>query len=126
MQTASVSAPAVQQPVRKTRKVVAANRIFPGVKGAANGSHLVQLGSFSSKANAERAWSIFLSRNPELARFDRKLTEAYVNGKRFYRVSAAGFDRSSARQMCSNVKVRGGACILWAASNPLPGAVRKD
>jgi len=125
-QTASVTAPVAQQPLRKTRKVAAANRIFPGVKAAANGTHLVQLGSFSSKANADRAWSIFLSRNPELARFDRKLTEAYVNGKRYWRVSAAGFDRTSARQMCSNVKVRGGACILWAAGNPLPGAVRKD
>jgi Flp pilus assembly protein TadD len=126
VQTANVAAPVAQQPLRKTRKVAAANKIFPGVKAAVNGSHLVQLGSFSSKANAERAWSIFLSRNPELARFDRKLTEAVVNGKRFYRVSAAGFDRSSARQMCSTVRNRGGACILWAAGNPLPGAVRKD
>ncbi len=125
-QTASVTAPVAQQPLRKTRKVAAANRIFPGVKAAANGTHLGQLGSFSSKANADRAWSIFLSRNPELARFDRKLTEAFVNGKRYWRVSAAGFDRTSARQMCSNVRVRGGACILWAAGNPLPGAVRKD
>jgi hypothetical protein len=112
--------------LRKTRRVAAANLIFPGVKAVANGSHLVQLGSFSSKANAERAWSIFLSRNPELAQFDRKLTEAVVGGKRYWRVSAAGFDRGSARQMCSTVRTRGGACILWAAGNPLPGAVRKD
>jgi len=122
----TASAPAAAQPLRKTRRVAAANRIFPGVKAVANGSHLVQLGSFSSKANAERAWSIFLSRNPELAQFDRKLTEAVVGGKRYWRVSAGGFDRGSARQMCSTVRTRGGACILWAAGNPLPGAVRKD
>jgi tetratricopeptide (TPR) repeat protein len=122
----AASAPVAEQPLRKTRKVAAANRIFPGVKAVANGSHLVQLGSFSSKANAERAWSIFLSRNPELSRFDRKITEAVVNGKRFWRVSAGGFDRGSAKQMCSAVKTRGGACLLWAAGNPLPGAVRKD
>lgn len=126
VQTASATAPAAKQPLRKARRVAANNSIFPGVKVVANGSHLVQLGSFSSKANADRAWSIFVSRNPELAKFDRKLTEAIVGGKRFYRVSAAGFDRSSARQMCSTVKTRGGACILWAAGNPLPGAVRKD
>jgi Flp pilus assembly protein TadD len=122
----AASAPAPMQPLRKTRRVAAANKIFPGVKAVANGSHLVQLGSFSSKANAERAWSIFLSRNPELARFDRKVTEAVVGGKRYWRVSAGGFDRGSARQMCSTVKTRGGACLLWAAGNPLPGAVRKD
>lgn len=120
------SAPAAEQPLRKTRKVAAANRIFPGVKAAAGGSHLIQLGSFSSRANADRAWSIYLSRNPELARFDRTVTEAVVNGKRYWRVSAGGFDRGSAQQMCSTVKMRGGACLLWAAGNPLPGAVRKD
>ena len=114
-------------PERKSRKVVAANKIFPGVKAAvAGGSHLVQLGSFASQASAERAWSIYLSRNPELAGFDRTITQAVVGGKKYWRVSAAGFDRGSARQMCSTVKNRGGECIRWAAGNPLPGAIRKD
>lgn len=114
-------------PERKSRKVVAANKIFPGVKAAAaGGSHLVQLGSFSSQSSAERAWSIYLSRNPELAGFDRTITQAVVGGKKYWRVSAAGFDRGSARQMCSTVRNRGGECIRWAAGNPLPGAIRKD
>jgi Flp pilus assembly protein TadD len=126
VQAAPRNVAAAQQPVRKTRKVAAANRIFPGVKGAASGSHLVQLGSFSSRGNADRAWSIFLSRNPELASFDRTLSEAVVGGKKFWRVSAAGFDRGSARQMCTTVRNRGGGCIMWAAGNPLPGAIRKD
>lgn len=137
IQTTEVAAaPAVQpkaepavmaaRPERKTRKVAAARNIFPGVKGAAGGSHLVQLGSFSSQANAERAWSIFLSRNPELARFDRTMTQAMVGGKKYWRVSAAGFDRGSARQMCTTVKNRGGGCIAWASGAPLPGAIRKD
>jgi Flp pilus assembly protein TadD/cell division protein FtsN len=121
------AAPAIASaPVRKARKVAMAKNIFPGVKAAANGSHLLQLGSFSSRGNAERAWSIFLSRNPELASFDRTVTEAVVGGKRYWRVSAAGFDRGSARQMCSTVKTRGGDCIMWAAGKPLPGAIRKD
>jgi hypothetical protein len=103
-----------------------AKNIFPGVKAVANGSHLLQLGSFSSRANAERAWSIFMSRNPELASFDRTVTEAMVGGKRFWRVSAAGFDRGSARQMCSTVKTRGGDCIMWATGKPLSGAIRQN
>lgn len=123
---AVASAPAAEQPLRKTRKIAAANRIFPGVKAASGGSHLIQLDSFSSRVNGERAWSIYLSRNPKLARFDRTVTEAVVNGKRYWRVSVGGFDRSSARQMSSTVKMRGGACLLWAAGSPLPGAVRKD
>jgi len=114
------------QPVRKAPKVARANNIFPGVKAVAGGSHLVQLGSFSSQANAERAWSIFRSRNPELAGFDRVMTQAIVGGKKFWRVSAGGFDRNSARQMCTTVRNRGGGCIAWASGAPLPGAIRKD
>lgn len=117
---------AAPQPVRKTRKVARANNIFPGVKAATGGSHLVQLGAFSSQANAERAWSIFRSRNPELAGFDRVMTQAIVGGKKYWRVSAGGFDRNSARQMCTTVRNRGGGCITWASGAPLPGAIRKD
>ncbi|MCB2049612.1 MAG: SPOR domain-containing protein [Novosphingobium sp.] len=124
--TARVTSAAFEQPERKSRKVVAANKIFPGVKGAASGSHLVQLGSFSSQAGAERAWSIFLSRNPELAGFDRTITQAVVGGKHYWRVSAAGLDGSSARKICTTVKNRGGGCIAWAAGAPLPGAIRQD
>jgi Flp pilus assembly protein TadD len=126
VKAASQRVAASDQPVRKTRQVAAKTNIFPGVKAAANGSHLVQLGSFSSRANAERAWSIFLSRNPELASFDRTLSEAVVGGRKFWRVSAAGLDRNSSRQMCATVKNRGGECIAWAAGNPLPGAIRKN
>jgi len=42
----ATSAVAADIPERKTRKVAAANKIFPGVKAAAGGSHLLQLGSF--------------------------------------------------------------------------------
>ncbi len=95
----------------------------------ADGTHLVQLGSFSSEQGARRAWGIYVSRYPELSAHDMVITEAMVRGKRYFRVSAAGFDRADSRAMCSSVNTRGGdGCISWAANAPLPGALpgRRD
>lgn len=90
---------------------------------AADCTHLVQLGSFSSEANARRAWDIYRSRHPELKDHELTITPAVVGGRKFWRVAAAGFDRSAAVNMCSSVKGRGGACIAYAESRPLPGAL---
>ncbi|RPF71951.1 SPOR domain-containing protein [Aurantiacibacter spongiae] len=89
-----------------------------------NATHLVQLGSFASQQAAQRAWGIYVGRYPELANREMVITQAIVRGKRYWRVSAGGFDNASARAMCSAVSSReGDGCISWAAANPLPGAV---
>lgn len=90
-----------------------------------NATHLVQLGSFSSEQGARRAWGIYVSRHPELANHEMVITEAVVRGKRYWRVSAGGFNSASSRSMCANVNTSatGEGCITWAASSPLPGAV---
>lgn len=90
---------------------------------AVDGTHLVQLGSFASETGAKRAWNIYLKRYPELAAHDMVVTQAVVKGKRYWRVSAAGFDRSSSRSMCGRVKTSGTGCFAWAEGRRLPGAV---
>ena len=90
---------------------------------AASGTHLVQLGSFSSEASAQRAWKIYTKRYPQLRDHDRVITKAVVRGKTYYRVSAAGFAKAESRSMCSRVKRSGHGCIAWAEGRPLPGAV---
>ena len=90
---------------------------------AVNGTHLIQLGSFSSEASAKRAWSIYAKRYPQLSTHDMVITKAVVRGKSYWRVSAAGFERASANSMCSTVKSGGQGCIAWANGKPLPGAV---
>ena len=49
------------------------------------------------------------------------ITQATVNGKRFWRVAAAGLDGRGASGLCSAVKTRGGVCFAYAASRTLPG-----
>lgn len=89
-----------------------------------SGTHLVQLGSFSSEAGARRAWTIYVKRYPELANRDMVITQAVVRGKNYWRVSAAGYDAKSSRDMCGRVNSSNGdGCFAYAESRPLPGAV---
>lgn len=95
--------------------------------GMADGTHLIQLGSFSSEAGAKRAWDIYIARFPELAAHERVITQAIVRGKRYWRVSAGGFNNAESRSMCGRVNSSSSdGCIAWASSAPLPGSVNED
>lgn len=113
--TSLVSAkPATVAQTRVTYRAAPAKAAKPRAV-AANGSHLVQLGSFSSAQGARRAWGIFAARHPNLRSYRMTITPAVVNGKNFWRVAAAGFNARSALGMCSSVKARGGACFAYTA-----------
>ena len=60
---------------------------------------------------------------PELGDAERVISKARVNGKIYYRVAAVGYARDSAQALCSAVKGKGGGCIAYASSNPLPGVL---
>lgn len=89
-------------------------------KAAVNGSHAVQLGSFSSQQGARRAWGIYAAKNPELRNFRMAISQATVRGKQFWRVAAAGFNGTAASGMCSKVKNRGGVCFAYAVNRLSP------
>jgi Flp pilus assembly protein TadD len=113
----------VQAPV--ARQAPARSEAAPSVRGAdrPDGTHLVQLGSFSSEQGARRAWGIYASKYPELAGHEMVISEAVVRGKRYWRVSAAGFARNSAASMCGRVRASGAGCFAYAEGRPLPGAI---
>jgi Flp pilus assembly protein TadD len=82
----------------------------------ANGTHMVQLGSFSSQQGARRAWGIYTARNAALSGYRMNITPAVVRGKNVWRVAAAGISGAgTANGLCSSVKKRGGACFAYAA-----------
>jgi Flp pilus assembly protein TadD len=107
-------------PLRAARP---AARPVAAIKPLHGGSHLVQLGSFSSPENARRAVTILKARHPQLKGFALTITPAVVHGKNFWRVAASGFSQASAAGMCSTLRTRGGACIAYSTYRPLPGAV---
>ncbi|PNU02992.1 tetratricopeptide repeat protein [Novosphingobium guangzhouense] len=106
------------QPVKAVAK--AAPKVASPVQ---TGSHLVQLGSFSTMEGARRAWTIFQRRDPSLRDHALRITEADVNGRRYYRVAAEGFARGPAQSLCSTVKGRGGECLAYEDGRALPGTV---
>ena len=105
---------------RRTARVV-----LPAAKPVVTrtGSHLVQLGSFSSPQGARRGWGILTARNPRLREYRMVITPAVVNSKNFWRVAAAGFDANAAVGMCSMVRNRGGVCFAYAANRVPAGAL---
>ena len=92
----------------------------PGL-ALAKGDYNIQLGSYFSMSDAQAGWRKFQALYPELADAQKIITKARVNGKIYYRVAAAGFAKDSARGLCSTVNGKGGGCIAYASSNPLPG-----
>ncbi|PZT89907.1 MAG: SPOR domain-containing protein [Citromicrobium sp.] len=89
----------------------------------AKGDYIVQLGSYYSMSDAQAAWKMFQKRYPQLREAERHITKARVKGKMYYRVAAAGFARNSAQSMCASVKGKGGGCLAYASSRPLPGTL---
>lgn len=109
---------------RRMAATTAAEAPAPAPKGPA--THLVQLGSYDSKAEALRGWSMLQGKFPQLK--DRKpvITEAVVSGRNFWRLAADGFTSQSARAMCGTIKSAGRGCFAYAASTPPAGAVKRD
>jgi Flp pilus assembly protein TadD len=116
-----VQAPVVQAVSVRTTTPAASAAARAALR--ADGTHLVQLGSFSSEAGAHRAWSLYTKKYPELSGHEMVISEAVVRGKHYWRVAAAGFGRSSSTSMCGRVKASGASCFAYAEGSPLPGAV---
>ena len=120
---AETGAPAWTAAVRPPRTM---RVVLPAAKPYVlrNGSHLAQLGSFSSAQGARRSWGILAARNPELRNYRMVITPAVVKGRNFWRVAAAGFNASGAAWgLCSSVKGRGGGCFAYAATRAPAGAL---
>ncbi len=81
----------------------------PGLRG----SHLVQIGAFSSPDNAAKAWKIYQRRHPVLKGYSTASAKIAVGGKTLYRLAAMGFDdAASAQKLCAALKSEGGRCIV--------------
>lgn len=117
--------PSVAKPAESKSRLAnsSSQRRMAATSNSTSGNHLVQLGSFSTQASAERAWGIYQTRYPSLSGRDVVITEALVDGKTYFRVAAAGFNARAAYAMCGTVKAGGKGCIAHAQSRPLPGAV---
>lgn len=123
---AAPAAPRVAQAASQRRMAATTAAVAPAPAQKGPATHLVQLGSYISKAEALRGWSSLQSRFPQLK--DRKpvITEAVVSGRTYWRVAADGFTSQSARALCGTVKSAGRGCFAYAATTPPAGAIKRD
>ena len=119
-------APAPRMAASSQRRMAPAAVAAPAASDKSLGSHLVQLGSYNSKVEAQRGWTMLKAKFPQLKDHEVVITEAVVNGRTFWRVAAEGFGPRSARSLCSTVKSAGRGCFAYAASSPPAGAVKSD
>ncbi len=81
------------------------------------GTHLVQLGAYSSPGNAKNAWGKLQSKYGVLQGFDSASSSVTVNGKKLTRLAATGFgNKASADAACRAIKAKGGDCIVRSTS----------
>jgi Flp pilus assembly protein TadD len=113
-------------PQRRMAATVATTAAVKQPLAKSEGTHLVQLGAYDSKVEAERGWNVLKAKFPQLQ--DRKpvITQAVVGGRTFWRVAADGFGQESAKAMCGTVKSSGRGCFAYAASSPPKGAVASE
>lgn len=106
--------PVSQRPVRRSGRIVDAAPTPSVAAPVRSGSarYVVQIGAFSSAANAERAWQDaerrfgLASEQPVTMTFDH-------NGRILHRVAISGFaTRAEASRQCSSIRSRGGECFV--------------
>lgn len=116
-------APAAKAPTPAVAAPAKAAPAKPTPVRSAGAGHAVQLGSFLSEDSARRAWNVYVSRDPSLRERELRITQAVVNGRRYWRVAAAGYDALAARSMCSAVRSRGRDCLAYAERQPRSGSL---
>jgi Flp pilus assembly protein TadD len=85
------------------------------------GKFAVQLGSFSSAGNVERAWAQAYKRYGFADHTPLSTTFTLKGRGTFHRLSVAGFDsRDEANRVCRSVQAKGGACFVRAVAGDAP------
>ena len=81
---------------------------------AASGSFMVQIGAFSSQAQADKGWSVAAGIAPGAAAGKGKKVEAIQkDGATLYRTSVTGFaTRADASAFCDKLKAAGKSCFV--------------
>jgi len=127
-----VSVPAYEAPLIKASEGPAKTEVVMPVKLAladvpvsrragVSGSHLVQLGAFSSTANAQAAWNKYAKRFGILNGFESASSTVTVNGKKLVRLAAMGFGNiATANAACTQIKAQGGTCFVRSVSGSQP------
>lgn len=116
-----VTVPTFEAPLIKASQGPTKTEVTAPRPAAVSGSHLVQLGAFSSTLNAEAAWNKYAKRFGILNGFESVRSTVTVNGKKLIRLAAMGFgNAATAHAACSQIKAQGGTCFVRSPSGSQP------
>jgi Flp pilus assembly protein TadD len=105
------AAPLIRTPTAPVKLAIA--DVPASTPASSGGTHLVQLGAFSSAAGAQAAWNKYSARFGALRGIKSANTTVTLNGKKLTRLSAIGFgSAASANATCNKIKSQGGACFV--------------
>ncbi|MGB7404176.1 MAG: SPOR domain-containing protein, partial [Pacificimonas sp.] len=77
------------------------------------GAAAVQLGAFSTPAQANSAWDKMSGRYPYIAALTKSVEAVAVGGRTLYRLRATGLpDRAAAVDVCNRLKLAGESCVV--------------
>lgn len=77
------------------------------------GTASLQLGAFSTKANADAAWKTISGRFAYLAGLDKRVDTLTRDGTTLYRLRAGGVaSRAAAADLCARLKIAGEPCLV--------------
>ncbi|WP_340587135.1 SPOR domain-containing protein [Erythrobacter alti] len=79
---------------------------------AETGAVYVQIGAYSTRAEAEQGWSLQSQRYSALSGMRHRVREADVSGAKVFRLQAIAGDRDSAEATCRAIRGAGGDCYL--------------
>ncbi len=106
-------------PAPKPVKLALADTPAPAAKPA--GKYLVQLGAFSSAANAQKAWNQYSRKHKILNGFASASSTVNVKGKTLTRLAASGFGNyQTAIAACRTIKASGGDCVVKSVGGSSP------
>lgn len=85
----------------------------PAASATASGSAVyVQIGAFTSRAEADAAWASASTRYVVLSGMSHRIVEGEVNGARVYRLQAIAGDRAQGESTCRAIRNSGGDCYI--------------
>ena len=70
----------------------------------------VQVGAYTSRAQAQEGWATLRQRHEALSGVNQRIVEAEVDGAKIYRLQAVAADVDAARTLCNAIKSGGGDC----------------
>lgn len=105
-------ASAADAPIPAARSLRAASSVRKSTAVTNAGRSTVQLGAFSSVANARTAWRQLSSKfRPELQGLTPQVVVVMLSGRRLYRLEARVTDRVAALRLCRQLEQHSQGCI---------------